>query len=411
MALGKYAVDYEERVNYNRLREERLARTKEQMAKSGVGAIITWDADNIRYISSYYVTTPMRASEYQAVFLARNGKPHLIGGGSPAETARRMPWLAGVQPSLGMPRLSAFDSHDAVLGRWVDGVAKLMAEYGVEKEPLAIDGSTLGHLFVEAFARRGITCMHGKPTMDYARMIKTVDEVELIKIACSNSERAFAAIVDAIRPGIRECDLVGIGLRELYAEGVDHTEDLVCMSGQNTNPYGWTFTDKMIRPGDLVYIDVDGASYQGYKTCIYRTFCCGKATVEQKDTFAEAKEMLYAGLGAVKDGATDFDVLEKFPDSPEYWGFETWPEVNVYACGHGLGLTLHDRPMVFYTNRAMGLPPQELKAGMVMAFETWTGKQGGTHGVRIEDMVLVTETGYELLSRFPQELIECWLPY
>jgi len=277
MAFGKYAVDYEQRVDYPRLRRERVARVRAQMEADGIGAIITWDPDNIRYIASYYVTTPMRASEMQAVFIARNGEPHLIGGGSPSETARRMPWLAAVQPSYGMPRLSARDSHDALLEAWVDGVARLMAEYGVEKEPLAVDGSTLQGLFFQAFARKGITTIHGRPVMDYARMIKTVDEIELIKISCANAERAHAAIADAIRPGIRECDLVGIGIKELYAEGADHTEDLVCMSGENTNPYGWTFTDRMIRPGDLVYVDVDGASYQGYKTCIYRTFCCGKA--------------------------------------------------------------------------------------------------------------------------------------
>jgi len=411
MAFGKYAVDYEERVDYPRLRRERVAKVRVQMEADGIGAIITWDPDNIRYISSYYVTTPMRASEMQAVFIARNGEPHLIGGGTPAETARRMPWLAGVQPSYGMPRLSARDSSDPLLEAWVDGVAKLMAEYGVEKEPLAVDGSTLQGLFFEAFSRKGIVTVHGRPVMDYARMLKTVDEIELIKIACANAERAHAAIADAIRPGVRECDLVGIGIKELYAEGADHTEDLVCMSGENTNPYGWTFTDRMIRPGDLVYVDVDGASYQGYKTCIYRTFCCGKASEEQKELFAEAKEMLLAGMSVVKDGATDHDVLAQWPDSPAYWGYETWGEVNPYACGHGIGLTLHDRPMIFYTHRALGIPPHTLKAGMVMAFETYAGRKGGRQGVRIEDMVLVTETGYELLSLFPQELIECWMPY
>jgi Xaa-Pro dipeptidase len=183
------------------------------------------------------------------------------------------------------------------------------------------------------------------------------------------------------------------------------------MSGENTNPYGWTFSDRMIRPGDLVYIDVDGASYQGYKTCIYRTFCCGKATNEQKDLFAEAKEMLDAGMSVVKDGATDYDVLEKWPDSPQYWGYDSWFDVVPYACGHGLGVTLHDRPMVLFSHRALGLPPQEIKEGMVMAFETYAGKKGGKDGVRIEDMVLVTKEGYELLSLFPQELIECWIPY
>jgi Xaa-Pro aminopeptidase len=121
--------------------------------------------------------------------------------------------------------------------------------------------------------------------------------------------------------------------------------------------------------------------------------------------------MLLAGLSVVRDGATDHDVLAQWPDSPSYWGYETWAEVNPYACGHGIGLTLHDRPMIFYSHREVGIPPHTLKAGMVMAFETYTGKKGGRDGVRIEDMVLVTETGYELLSLFPQELIECWIPY
>jgi Xaa-Pro aminopeptidase len=411
MALGKFAVDYEQRVDYNRLRREKLEKVKAQMAKDGLGAIVTWDPDNMRYIASYYVTTPMRASEYQAIFVPRNGEPHLIGGGIPSETARRMPWLAGVQGSFGMPRLSARDTTDPILRAWIGGIAKLMADYGVEKETLGIDGSTLEHLFVEGFREQGITCVHAKPTLDVARMVKTADEIELIKMSCSNAERAFAAIADAIRPGIRECDLVGIGLKELYAEGVDHTEDFVCMSGANTNPFGWTFTDKMIRPGDLVYVDCDGSSYQGYKTCIYRTFCCGKATGEQKELFAEAKDMLLAGMSAVRNGATDHDIFAKWPDSPQYWGFDQFNEVNSLCCGHGIGLTLHDPPMLLYMHLVLGLPPTELKTDMVLALETYAGKKGGKHGVRIEDMVLVTETGYELLSRFPQELIECWIPY
>ena len=190
-----------------------------------------------------------------------------------------MPWMRSrVHPSLGGPRLTAKDADDFMIGRIVDAIAELMAKYGVEKEPLGIDGSTLQMLFAEAFGKKGIEVVHGKPTMDEARLIKTQDEIELMRITCANSEKAFAAIADAIRPGVRECDLVGIGIKALYEEGDDHTEDLVCCSGYNTNPYGWSFTDKPIRPGDLIYIDVDGASYQGYKSCVYRTFCCGKAT-------------------------------------------------------------------------------------------------------------------------------------
>ena len=355
----------------------------------------------------------MRVLEAQAVFCARNGDPHLIGGSTPSEVERRMPWLQGrVQPNWGLARPHAATPDDPVIVRWVEGIAKMMADYGVQNEPLGLDGSTLAFLFAEAFKKVGITVVHGKPTMDVARMIKTADEVELMRITCANSEPAFAAIVDAMRPGIRECDLVSIGIKALYEQGDDHTEDLVCCSGYNTNPYGWSFTDKPLRPGDLVYIDVDGASYQGYKSCVYRTFCVGKATDEQKELYEECRSLLYAGMDVIRAGATDHDVLAKWPQSPSYWGYSTWDEVGPYALGHGLGLSLHDRPFFLPAHREIGLPPQTFQKNMVLAVEMYAGKRGGKDGVRLEENILVTDDGYERLSRWPiEELMECWLPY
>lgn len=413
MAFGKYAVDYEARVDYDRLRKERLQKAKDQLNKDGLGAIITWEEANIRYLTSYYVTTPMRPAEMQFAVLTRNGEPYLFGGGTPSETERRMPWMQGrVQHSFGVPKISARNAEDPSLLMLVETVAKLLAEHGVENEPLGIDGTTLQMLYAEAFGKKGIKTVHGKPTMDQARMIKTRDEIELMRITCANSETAFAAIVDAIRPGIRECDLVGIGVKALYEEGDDHTEDLVCCSGYNTNPYGWSFTDKPIRPGDLIYIDVDGASYQGYKSCVYRTFCCGKADEEQKELYEDCRRMLYDGISAIKPGNTTFDIVDKWPDSPSYWGFDSWFDVMPYAVGHGIGLTLHDPPGISPIMKVFNLPPVELQEGMVLALETYTGKKGGKHGVRLEENILVTEDGYEILSRWPiKELMECWLPY
>ena len=413
MAFGKYAVDYEQRVNYDRLRRERLDRAKAELEESGAGAIITWDEANIRYLTSYYVTTPMRPAEIQCVLLPRNGEPVLFGGGTPSETERRMPWLQGrVKP--GFPAFKVIadnEDHPAVL-LTVDTIAKMLAEYGLEKEPLAIDGTVCGVILERAFKKCGINVIHGKPILDAARVIKTDDEIELLRITCQNSESAFAAIADAIRPGIRECDLVGIGIKALYEEGADHTEDLVCCSGYNTNPYGWSFTDKPLRPGDLVYIDVDGNSYQGYKSCVYRTFCVGKATQEQKELYQECYEMLYDAIHVIKEGVTNHDVAAKWPDSPGYWGYKDWQEVTPYAVGHGLGLTLHDPPGISQYMRAVGLPPTELKAGMVIALETYAGHKGGKHGVRLEEDVLVTKDGFEVLSRWPvKDLMECWLPY
>ena len=407
MAFGKYSVDYEQRVNYDRLRGERLQKAKDQVNQDGLGAIITWDPANIRYLTSYYVTTPLRAAEIQFVVLPRNGDPILFGGATPQETIRRMPWLKGkVYPAFGNLKITARGPED--LKPLVDAVAGLLAEHGVHNEPLGLDGSSLELYYSEAFKKAGIKTVHAKFTLNKARAVKTQDEIELMKITCANSEKAFADIVDAIRPGVRECDLVGIGIKSLYELGVDHTEDLVCCSGYNTNPFGWSFTDKPIRPGDLIYIDVDGASYQGYMSCVYRTFCCGKATDEQKDIYEESRSLLYAGISTIKHGSTTLDIVEKWPDSPGYWGYETWAEVGPYAVGHGIGLSLHEPPYVRPALSRANL--FTLEAGMTVALEIWTGKRGGKDGVRLEEDILVTKDGYEILTRFPiDELRECWI--
>lgn len=412
MAFGKYAVDYEERVNYDRLRKERLQRAKDQLIKDGLGALLSWDSATIRYLTSYYNPTCMRASETQCVFLPRNGDPILFCTDTPSETEKRMPWMKGrIRPNIPSLKLTAKTADDIVSLVFADTFAKLMAEYGIEKEPLGLDGTVCTFIMAEALKKAGIKVENGQPTMDEARMIKTQDEIELMKISCANSESAFAAITNAIRPGIREVDLVGIGIKALYEEGCDHTENLVCCSGYNTNPYRWSFTDKAVRPGDLIYIDVTGASYQGYFPCVYRTFCCGKATQEQKDIYEECRAMLYNGISVVRDGVTDYDIYEKWPSTPEYWGYATWEECAPFAFGHGLGLTLHDKPIISPMKKAYGLPPVELKEGMTIALETYVGPKGKKDGVRLEETLLVTKEGFEILSWWPIEnLMECWLP-
>jgi len=411
--FGRYAVDYEERIDFDRLRRERLERARKAMEEDGLGAIVAWDDANIRYLTSYYVTTPLRPLEAQFVVFPRNGEPHLVGGGTPEEVERRMPWLKGrVHAPAALPKPAAVGPDDPVVLKVVDQIGRILAEYGVQNEPIGIDGTTLSFLYAEAFKKRGLKPVHGKPTMDKARSIKTQDEIALMRIICQIAEKAFAAIAEAIRPGIRECDLVAIAMKVLYEEGVDHTEDCVVCSGYNTNPYNWSFSDKPIRPGELVYVDIDGASYLGYKCCLYRTFCCGKASQEQKDLYAECRDMLYAALEVIRDGVTDHEVVSRWPGSPEYWGYKTWQEVCPYALGHGIGLSLHERPFFNRQQMEAGVPPQVLREGMVIAIETYAGKKGGRDGVRLEEDIVVTKDGYERLCLWPiDELMECWLPY
>ncbi len=407
MPHGKTGTDRLEGINYERMREYRLARTREQMDKAGIGTLVSWEPWDIRYISGAYVTIPIRWMEACFVVLPRNGDPHVFINTSFSHEAvkEKMPWLKGkVFSTVGLLKLSPTVESASHI---IDTIANIMAEHGLTNEPLGIDGTQSEMLIHEGFGAKGIKTVDAKPAMFEARKIKNPDEIACVKMACSNAEAAFTDIAASIKPGIKECEIVGIGMNKLYALGADETMEFVCSSGPRTNPLWIDYTDRQVRPGDLVIVDINGNSFQGYKSCYYRTFCCGKATQEQKETYEECRAMMYAGMSGLKAGNTTWDVCKNWPDSPQYWGYNEWEEVLPYAVGHGLGISLHEFPFLAYPMAQM--EPVTLEEGMVIALETWTGKKGGTHGVRLEENIVVTKDGYELLTVFPvDELIECW---
>lgn len=118
--------------------------------------------------------------------------------------------------------------------------------------------------------------------------------------------------------------------------------------------------------------------------------------------------MLYAGMSAVKAGNTTLDICEKWPTDPHYWGYETWDEVSSLAVGHGVGISLHELPHISLPLARAN--PVKLEEGMVIALETWTGKKGGKDAVRLEEEMVVTKDGYDLLTKWPiDRLTECWM--
>ncbi|MGI5936806.1 MAG: M24 family metallopeptidase [Oscillospiraceae bacterium] len=429
MALGKFNVDYEQRVDFDKMRKDKHKRAMDAMEKDNIAIIITWNADNCRYLTSAYLTTPNRAGEYQFCTFTKNGLATFYSG-TPEETRRRMPWMNGrVYEAFGSALKAGVFAPDApAIQRQVDFVLKDLEEAGLKPATcdsdgkvlaendgyIGVEGSAMIHLYLEAFKIRGYKAVWACKTLDIARAIKTSEEIKIMRQVAANTEIAFAAIVDAIRPGIKECELVGIGLQALYAEGIDHSEDLVCMSGENTNPYNWTFTDKIIRPGDAIYVDVDAASYLGYKSCVYRTFYCGRPTADQERTYYQALEMLRGGIDACKAGNTNYDIMRGFGLTDkvrlEAWGTTEWAGHDPWALAHGCGLTLHDRPFVAPSYMRNGGEEIVLEPGMVLAIETYAGAPEYRTGARLEDMVLINEDGEgEVISRFPiDEPLVCW---
>ncbi len=217
-------------------------------------------------------------------------------------------------------------------------------------------------------------------------------------------DAVYDKIVQAIRPGVRESDLVALAHEFLFSQGAELIEAMNVVSGPRTNPHPHDFSDRVIRPGDLVYIDILNM-YNGYRTCYYRTFICGEPTAEQRAIYKRAYDWLYAGIDAVGPGSTTADVASRWPAAQEL-GFRDEQEAMLLQYGHGIGLSHREKPLI---SRAFSFErPIPLEENMVLALETYAGAPDGSFGSRIEEEVAVTAEGCRVLTKFPSgELIAC----
>jgi Xaa-Pro aminopeptidase len=407
MAWGTMGVDWETRVDYDRLRNYRLGRAKEQLVKHNIGAYLCFDFNNIRYITGTHIGEWARDKMHRYALLPRGGEPILYESGS-AGAARRLysPWIADrVRPAVTWSR-GGIPNGDKVADKLAAEVLKVMTDYGVEKEPLAIDWADI--VVLDALRRAGIkTIIDGQDSLLDARLIKSQDEIQLMKAAASMVDAAYDTMVRSIRPGIKENELVGLANQTLYSLGSDDVECVNCVSGPRSAPHPHVFSDRIIRPGDFVFFDIIH-SFNGYRTCYYRSFICGRPTDEQKAAYNQAYTWLYDAINMVKPGVTSKEIALSWPDYT-MWGLSSEAEAIGMAVGHGIGLSIHERPFI---SRVCSLEsPFTLQKGMVIAMETYAQTPDKKHGARIEEEILVTEDGHEVITKYPcEELISCGVP-
>jgi Xaa-Pro dipeptidase len=211
----------------------------------------------------------------------------------------------------------------------------------------------------------------------------------------------YQLIVEHLKPGIRENDIVALANKQLYEAGSDDVEAINAVSGERCNPHPHNFSDRMIRPGDQVFFDII-QSYNGYRTCYYRTFTVGSATPAQRDAYTKAREWIDAAIALVKPGQTTDRIARAWPKAQEF-GFATEMDCFGLQFGHGLGLGLHERPIISRLNSLEN--PLELQAGMVFAMETYCPASDGISAARIEEEVVVTDYGTEILTKFPAQTL------
>jgi Xaa-Pro aminopeptidase len=283
-------------------------------------------------------------------------------------------------------------------------VKQMLVHYGIEKEPLGIDLMELTML--HALEAQDIEVVDGQQAMLDAREIKTADEIELLKLAAAMVDATYVDVARSIRPGTRENELVAIAHDRLFRLGSERVECVNSVSGPRGKPHSHTFSDRIIQPGDMVFLDIMH-SFNGYRTCYYRTFICGEPNKYQIDAYETCSKWVSASIDMIKPGVTVDQVASVWPSAKEF-GYKDEEEAFLLQYGHGIGLSLWERPI--FTKRFPG-QNTVLHEGMVFAVECWKGAEDGSGAARIEEEVVVTNDGCQIITNFPSDrLISCGLP-
>jgi Xaa-Pro aminopeptidase len=392
------AVDWEQRIDFDRLRRERLQRVKNLLAKSEMGAILCFDMNNVRYITSTHIGSWAQDKMSRFTLLTQKSEPVLWDFGSAAKHHQlHCPWL-GERSRPGIPLLRGAMSPE--MGRAEDVAKKIrieLEEVGLLHEPVGIDIVEPPILF--ALQREGIKVVDGQQLMSDARVIKTQDEISLLNTSAMMVDAAYDELYRAMKPGMRENQAVGLVSKVLYDLGSEYVEAVNAISGERCNPHPHVFSDRVLRPGDPVYYDILH-SYMGYRTCYYRCFTIGYASHAMIDAYKRCREYLDAAISLVRPGRTTGEIAALWPKAQEF-GFPNEEAAFALQYGHGIGLAIWEKPVI---SRLVSLDhPYEIKPGMVFALETFWPSTDGWAAARIEEEIVVTETGHEVITRFPAE--------
>jgi Xaa-Pro dipeptidase len=298
-----------------------------------------------------------------------------------------------VKPDAGLMRKAA------------EEIKQLLVEAGVADMPLGVD--IVEPPMMHELQRQNLEVRDGQQVMLDAREVKNIDEIVLLNQAAAMVDGVYQMINDKMKPGVRESDMVAEASKMLYELGSEQIEAINAISGERCNPHPHNFTDRLFRPGDQAFFDIIHA-YQGYRTCYYRTLNIGRATDSQNDAYKKAREWLDLAIERVRPGVTTDKVAEVWPRAEEL-GFANEMECFGLQFGHGLGVGLHERPII---SRLISMDdPVEIQEGMVFALETYCPATDGFSGARIEEEVVVTNDGCRVITLFPADYLPIANPY
>jgi Xaa-Pro aminopeptidase len=391
-AHGQFRVDYEHRADPHELRERRVARAREHMEAAGVDALLCWKDENVRYLTSLRAQIIAgKSALLNGCLLVRDAPPILLcSGGEAQRAANVMPWIEELRI------VPIMEARGLVRGTVEQTIAPLLREHGIET--LGIDELAFCQLEALQELAPGTRLVDGDAVMQSARLLKFPEEIALMEEACAIAEAVQYAAEATIRPGVRETDVVAEAMRELFRLGgeLSHVITPFVASGEHMAPPNRIPSDKLIREGDVVFVDI-GAQWSGYFGDLGRTVICGSPNRRQQEVYTAVYEGLQAATATMRAGATNDEVAAAVRECAARRGLAD-NFISLFI-GHGVGIGANEPPYI-----GEDLPGAEtvvLQEGMTFAVEplVWIPGVRGGAGVRLEDTILVTSAGGRALSR------------
>lgn len=378
----------------HRLELGRLARLRAEIVKADCAAGLFYDPTNIRYATGtsnmqvYALHNPCRYA-----FVPADGPVTLFEFKGCEHLSADCPAVGEVRPAKAWYHFSAGPRVGEIAELWCGEIVELMGLHAARNMRLAVD--RLDPLGTHLLENVGITLVDGQEIAHNARLIKTPEEIEAIRQAVAVCQTGIRRMRDATRVGMTEQEIWALLHHTNIEQGGEWIETRLLTSGPRTNPWYQEAGGRQVEAGDMISVDSDLIGPHGYGADISRSWIVEKETAsdEQKRLYAVAREQVSRNVDIFQPGRTFFEVAEEAWQAPEPFLPFQQP-----AIAHGSGLC-NEFPLVMH--------PQWIKEkghdgivlpGMILCVESYVGEPGGNEGVKLEQQILVTETGPELLS-------------
>ena len=386
-------------IDLDHLRSYRLARVHAEMGAAGVGALLMFDPLNIRYATDARNMTLWKAHSWgrYAFLPAGSGAIIFDAPGSLHQNAS-LDTVIESRLSTGLGYIYGGEGLVERTAKWAAEIADLVTQYCGDDRRLAID--RIDPLGANALAQHGIELVDTSRIMERARLIKSHEEIACMKVAVAACEAGMWAMHNALAPALTENELWSLLHQANIARDGEWVETRCLASGERTNPWLQECSDRVIHAGELVAFDTDLIGPFGYMADISRTYFCGigKPTSEQRRLYGLSYEQLQHDVALLAPGMEFAEYAERaWPIPDEFLA-------NRYGCvAHGVGMC-DEYPTIGYpTGPGLGNVDGVFEPGMTICVESYVGAERGREGVKLEQQLLVTERGTELLSTFPFE--------